>query len=34
MKIAIVLGTRHEIVKMSPLMRECEKVSFDYLIIS
>jgi len=25
MKIAIILGTRPEIIKMSPIIRECEK---------
>jgi UDP-N-acetylglucosamine 2-epimerase (non-hydrolysing) len=25
MKIAIILGTRPEIIKMSPVIRECQK---------
>ncbi|MDW7731253.1 MAG: UDP-N-acetylglucosamine 2-epimerase (non-hydrolyzing) [Methanolobus sp.] len=33
MKIAIVLGTRPEIIKMSPLIRECEKLGIDYYIL-
>ncbi len=32
-KIAIVLGTRPEIIKMSPIIRECEKRYIDYFII-
>lgn len=31
--IAIILGTRPEIVKMSPIIRECEKRCIDYFII-
>jgi len=33
MKIAIILGTRPEIIKMSPIIRECEKKSLDYFIL-
>ncbi|MBI3290714.1 UDP-N-acetylglucosamine 2-epimerase (non-hydrolyzing) [Candidatus Falkowbacteria bacterium] len=33
MKIATILGTRPEIIKMSPLIRECEKRSLDYFIL-
>lgn len=33
MKICIVVGTRPEIIKMSPIIRECEKRSIDYFII-
>ena len=33
MKIAIVLGTRPEIIKMSPIIRECEKQGIDYYIL-
>ena len=33
MKIAIVLGTRPEIIKMSPVIRELEKRNADYFII-
>ena len=40
MKIAIIVGTRPEIIKMSPIIRECEKrklndvdSSFDYFIL-
>ncbi len=32
-KIAIVLGTRPEIIKMSPVIRECEKQNLDYFIL-
>ncbi|MBI5391369.1 UDP-N-acetylglucosamine 2-epimerase (non-hydrolyzing) [Candidatus Woesearchaeota archaeon] len=32
-KIAIVLGTRPEIVKMAPIIRECEKRQVDYFIL-
>ncbi len=31
--IAIVLGTRPEIIKMSPVIRECEKKGLDYFIM-
>jgi len=33
MKIAIVLGTRPEIIKMSPIIRECERLDLDYFIL-
>jgi UDP-N-acetylglucosamine 2-epimerase (non-hydrolysing) len=33
MKIAIVLGTRPEIIKMSPVIRECENQNIDYFIL-
>jgi len=33
MKIAIILGTRPEIIKMSPVMRELEKRHLDYFIL-
>lgn len=32
-RIAIVLGTRQEIIKMSPVIRECEKRGLDYFIL-
>jgi len=31
--IAIILGTRPEIIKMSPMIRECEKKGLDYFIL-
>ncbi len=31
--IAIILGTRPEIIKMSPIIRECEKRHMDYFIV-
>jgi UDP-N-acetylglucosamine 2-epimerase len=31
--IAIILGTRPEIIKMSPLIRVCEKENIDYFIL-
>jgi len=31
--IAIVLGTRPEIIKMSPVIRECERENVDYFIL-
>ena len=31
--ICIVLGTRPEIIKMSPIIRECEKRKLDYFIL-
>ncbi|MCL7476143.1 MAG: UDP-N-acetylglucosamine 2-epimerase (non-hydrolyzing) [Methanosarcinales archaeon] len=33
MKIVIILGTRPEIIKLSPLIRECEKRGTDYFIL-
>ncbi len=33
MKLSIILGTRPEIIKMSPVIRECEKKSLDYFIL-
>ncbi|MBC2698589.1 MAG: UDP-N-acetylglucosamine 2-epimerase (non-hydrolyzing) [ANME-2 cluster archaeon] len=33
MSIAIVLGTRPEIIKMSPVIRECEHKNLDYFIL-
>ena len=33
MKIVIILGTRREIIKMSPIVRECEKQGIDYYIL-
>jgi len=32
-RIAIVLGTRPEIIKMSPVIRECERLELDYFIL-
>jgi UDP-N-acetylglucosamine 2-epimerase (non-hydrolysing) len=33
MKIAVVLGTRPEIIKMSPIIRECGKKGLDYFVL-
>lgn len=33
MKIAIILGTRPEIIKMSPVIRACERQNLDYFIL-
>lgn len=33
MKISVVLGTRPEIIKMSPIIRECERLGSDYFIL-
>lgn len=33
MSIAIVLGTRPEIIKMSPVIRECERRQLDYFVL-
>lgn len=33
LKIAIILGTRPEIIKMSPVIRECERLELDYFIL-
>jgi UDP-N-acetylglucosamine 2-epimerase (non-hydrolysing) len=32
-KVAIVLGTRPEIIKMSPVIRECQRRELDFLLI-
>jgi UDP-N-acetylglucosamine 2-epimerase (non-hydrolysing) len=31
--IGIILGTRPEIIKMSPIIRECENQNLDYFIL-
>ena len=33
MKICIILGTRPEIVKFSPIIRECKRLHLDYFIL-
>lgn len=33
MRISIILGTRPEIIKMSPVIRKCEKKGLDYFIL-
>jgi len=33
MKIAIILGTRPEIIKLSPIVRECQKRNLDFFIL-
>jgi len=33
MKISIILGTRPEIIKCSPIIRECERLGIDYFIL-
>ena len=33
MKVCIIAGTRPEIIKMSPIVRECEKRRLDYMLI-
>jgi UDP-N-acetylglucosamine 2-epimerase (non-hydrolysing) len=33
MKFAIILGTRPEIIKLSPIIRECERRKLDYCIV-
>lgn len=33
MSIAIVLGTRPEIIKMAPVVRECERRKLDYFVL-
>jgi UDP-N-acetylglucosamine 2-epimerase (non-hydrolysing) len=33
MKISIILGTRPEIIKFSPIIRECERLALDYLVL-
>lgn len=33
MKIALILGTRPEIIKFSPIIRECELLGLDYFVL-
>jgi len=33
MKLSIVLGTRPELIKMWPIVRECERLALDYFIL-
>lgn len=33
MKIALILGTRPEIIKMSPVIKECEKRNLEYVVL-
>lgn len=33
MNLAIVLGTRPEIIKMSPVIRECERKDIEHFIL-
>lgn len=33
MRVSIVLGTRPEIIKCSPIFRECERLGLDYFIL-
>jgi len=33
MKVAVVLGTRPEIIKLSPIIRECARLRLDYFIL-
>jgi UDP-N-acetylglucosamine 2-epimerase (non-hydrolysing) len=32
-KFSIVLGARPEIIRMSPIIRECERLDLDYFIL-
>ncbi|MEM3690796.1 MAG: hypothetical protein QXZ40_03675, partial [Candidatus Micrarchaeia archaeon] len=33
MKVCIVLGTRPEIIKMAPVIRECIRRGIDYFVV-
>jgi len=33
MKVSIILGTRPEIIKFSPIIRECERLDLDYFVL-
>jgi UDP-N-acetylglucosamine 2-epimerase (non-hydrolysing) len=33
MKVAVVLGTRPEIIKFSPIIREFERLGLDYFVL-
>ena len=33
MKLAVVLGTRPEIIKFSPVLRECVRLGLDFFVL-
>src|SRR5512137_2159391 len=33
MKLSIIVGTRPEIVKMSPIIRECSRLNLEYVLL-
>ena len=33
MSIAVILGTRPEIIKMAPVIRECQRRGLDHFVI-
>ena len=33
MRISVILGTRPEIIKFSPIIRECERLALDYFVL-
>jgi UDP-N-acetylglucosamine 2-epimerase (non-hydrolysing) len=33
MRVSIILGTRPEIIKFSPIIRECERLALDYFVL-
>lgn len=33
MKLCIIVGTRPEVIKMSPVIKECEKRNLEYFIL-
>ena len=33
LKLAVILGTRPEIIKFSPIIRECERLDLDYFVL-
>jgi len=33
MKIALVVGTRPEIIKMSPIIRECQQAGQEFVLV-
>jgi len=33
MKLAVIVGTRPEIIKMSPIIRECRRLNLDYFLL-
>ena len=33
MKLSVILGTRPEIIKFSPIIRECERLGLDYFVL-
>jgi UDP-N-acetylglucosamine 2-epimerase (non-hydrolysing) len=33
LKFSVVMGTRPEIIKLSPIIRECQRLNLDFFIL-